>query len=492
MNIDLDPSKINVVNLVSRWCLECRQHQDMLYNDPDIKNILNRDFNLIFVDIDEHPDMWERFNFGGLPSIAFIEGRDKIAYGFSGYVGPNVFIEILQGVLRGETEKIELNLLSEEEPRKTTISRDIIYRIIRRLEERFDWIHGGFIGEYKSPPINEMFFLLNSFLNTGIKGYGSMVSYTLEKMAKSELYSPENRGFYRLSRRPNWAAPEKVILTELNAGLATLYSAVYRILKSPLFNKITISLEKLLTRRLFDKNRRLFVRGIYWDSEIDRRKFWDVNAYTALNLIRLYKVTGSRKCVRLAIETLEKLSSDEVKHIIDNGEDASYLRDYAYYLRGLLEAYFVTGEEGWLDIWRNVVDEMNSRFKFCGAYEDLPLDNKSFLKTIVRRPFVENNIIAESFLLYNYISGDMEFRDKAFKILEYYSILHEEYGWRIGEYANACIIYYYPPPIIEVEGYRKMPPKMKRLMLHNTIVKWRRGENPGIHMMIDGKVFRIK
>ena len=490
MKMDLDPGKINIINLVSRWCGECIDHINMLEN-PEIKRELEKDFNVMIIDIDERPDVWERFNFGGLPSIAFLEGRERIIYGYSGYVGPKVFREIIKNILRGETEKVELKMLSEEEPEKTTLQKEIIISIIRRLEERFDWVHGGFIGEYKPIPVNEMFFLLNAFLSTGVKGYGKMVSYTLEKMAKSPLYSINAKGFYRLARAPNWSQPEKVILTELNASLAALYGSTFRVLKNPLFNRVARDLEKILTRKLFDRDSRLFMRGIYYNETRDRRFFWDINAYTAYMHLTLYKVGGSKKCYKIALEIYEKLVDNEIRHLIGHG-DTYFLRDYASYLRGVLEIYMLSGDEDWIHIWMRLARELDKKFNFNDAYEDISKETGLFTKFIVRRPFTENSLIAESFLIYQMISGDTSFREKAYRILRYYTKLYENYGWRIGEYGSSCLLYYHPPPIIEISGYKKIPSKVRSLMLHNSVVKWRRDNKIQILMRVDDKIFKIK
>ncbi len=484
--------KIIMINLISRWCDICKEHINM-FSDPAIKDIIKKKFHLLIVDIDEKPYLWNRFNFGGLPSIIFISPRNEILYGYSGLIDKKILRKTLEMVLSGETEKYDISLLTEETPSQENLDETIIYKITNIIEEKFDWVYGGFVEDYKYIHFWELYFLLNLFLETGVRGYALMFQKTLDQLSLSELRNSSMGGFYRYAKNMNWSSPEKKFLIEINADIFLLYASAYRVFNKPTYGYISEQLEKFINRKLFDGEKSLFIRGIYGDV-YDNRCFFSLNMYTIEKILETYKLGGRSKMFKKALGILERIyPNDKIKHRLDHESSEYYLSDIVYMLRTLLVAYETTGKEFWIERWKRWMDFLDKEFvNIGGAYNDIPKDNRLFADMIRRAPLKENALLAENMLRYSYLFNDNFYKKKAYEVLKYYSRLYGKYGFNIGEYANACLLYFRKPLLLYVYRYRRLNDNVRKVLLPNSLIKWVDKGKPGYIIRKSDKAVRFK
>lgn len=485
--------KVIMLNLVSKWCDVCRHHINILKMD-DIKKIIERNFLLMIIDIDEKPYLWNRFNFGGLPSIVFLSPNNEILYGYSGFLDKEMIKKILEIVLSEKTEKYNIQLLSEEVPPQEDIDESIIYKIVNKIEANFDWLYGSFIEDYKHIHFQEHLFLLNLFLETGVKGYGLMVQKTLDQLSVSEMRNLSIGGFYRYAKNMNWSSPDKKFLIEVNSNLLSLYASAYRVFRNAVYGHISEELEKFIDKKLFDREKELFIRGIYNDKTYDNRHFLSLNMYTVESLLKTYKLGGNKKLVEKALKILGNITSKKyVRHYLDNESSEYYLSDIIFILRSLLAAYEVTGDKYWIEEWRKWIKTLEKNFlNMGGAYNDIPKDSELFMDVIKRAPLKENSLLAENMIRYSYLFEEESYREKAYKILKYYSKLYGKYGFNVGEYANSCLLYFREPPILYVYRYRKLRTKIRNILLPNFLVTWINKGQPRYIIKKENKIIKFK
>lgn len=485
----LDDDKLIMLNLVSKWCDVCGDHVKLLDN---IDKKLKENFRIVIADIDDKPYLWKRFNFGGLPSIVFLSKNYELLYGYSGYTGEKILKEIFEMVLAGKTERYKLENISEDIPSQREIDESIIYKLVNMIENGYDWLYGGFLEEYKSIHFNEHLFLLNMFLETGVKGYGLMVQKTVDQISNSEMMSGE--GFYRYSSNIDWSNPDKKILTEINSNLLFLYTSIYKVFRKNRYKLIADSLEKFIYRRLFNRRSNLFIRGIYDEKIYDNRIYFSINADVVEKFLKIYKLGSDKKYLKKVLKILEYLSSEKViRHRLDYEENNYYLIDITYLLRSLLEAYEVSGDEYWIDKWIKWMKFLDNRFmNIKGAYNDIPKDTKLFGGFIKRMPIEENSLLAENMINYSYMFDDDFYRRKAYNILRYYSILFEKYGFNLGEYAVACLTYFREPPILYVYRYKRLKNKIRNILLPNFLVRWISKGSPEYVIKKKDKILKFK
>ena len=271
-----ESDKLIMLILKSEWCRECFELLSV------IRDVRRSDLEILVADVDERPDLLERFNFGGLPSVVFLRSG-RIVYGFSGAPSKTVLEEVLKTVLRGETKEYDLGLISEDRPPTIKPDKSMVYRILRILEEKYDFVYGGFKGEYKMPPPAELRFLLSMYMEYGVQGYLEMVRHTMASMYRGGNYLEEYGGFSRVSRSPTWGDPDDALLAEVNAELLTVAEALMRFDDGEWLKAVRDGLVRLLTKALY---RGGWVRRGMYSGVLDERAFMDVAMTAASNLLR--------------------------------------------------------------------------------------------------------------------------------------------------------------------------------------------------------------
>ena len=84
--------------VTATWCPWCRQMDRLNYNDEEIISIISECFVPIRVDADRRPDIFERYNIGGLPTTAFLNAQGEILCGGT-YVSRERFPDALNHVV---------------------------------------------------------------------------------------------------------------------------------------------------------------------------------------------------------------------------------------------------------------------------------------------------------------------------------------------------------------------------------------------------------
>ncbi len=475
-----DRDKVSIIVLTAKWCRECHEYitllDDILKSDSEFR----RECNFYIVDIDERPDFLERFNFGGLPSTVFISD-DKILYGFSGSTSRDIIREIINDVLNGKTTVYDLSDISELEAEHERPTPMLVMRVMRILEERFDWMYGGFIGDFKIPPPRELKYLIEMYLEYGIDGYLRMVRRTVDMMFLNGNFIYSYGGFSRLSKDISWREPDEAILSDLNSEILLISQSLFKITREGIYENICNRLVDLITNKLYIEDLG-FARGLYWIG-LDDRLLTDVNMIIASNLIRAYMLGASKKCLDYGIKVVDlMIELGEISHHFNiryNGnsdtsptKELAFLNDYTACIEALLEAYMASGVKDYLDRSIDLVNEAEELFRDGWAYRDLKKNSKLFTSKVVRRPFHINSRMARVLIILYHLTGDDRYLTRARQVLGYYVTLFDRYGYRIGEYGEALLYLFKQPPIIEIRGLSKLKNKIRRVVLPNTIIKW--------------------
>ena len=61
-----------LLSMTATWCGSCREMERTTYADPSIATLINRRFVPVRVDVDQRPDIGERYGLGGWPTTAFL------------------------------------------------------------------------------------------------------------------------------------------------------------------------------------------------------------------------------------------------------------------------------------------------------------------------------------------------------------------------------------------------------------------------------------
>jgi uncharacterized protein len=232
------------------WC-HVMAHES--FEDPEVAELLNRDFIAIKVDREERPDIDRVYmqvtqkltGSGGWP-LNIIMTPDSVPV-FAGTFIPKHdryrrkgLMKLLPEItmkweknpqqMRESGENVIKSLLSSRQATKRDmLSKSIFATALNSYKDTFDDRYGGFGNAPKFPRPHSLNFLLRRYRLTGDKELLKIVEVTLQSMRRGGIYDQVGFGFHRYSTDPKWLAPhfEKMLYDQ--AGLVIAYSEAYQV-----------------------------------------------------------------------------------------------------------------------------------------------------------------------------------------------------------------------------------------------------------------------
>lgn len=99
--------KVMMVDFTAEWCGACHELEAEVFNQPEVRERLSRDFVLARVDFDraaaQQADLLQRFEVAGLPRVAFVSPGGELLRGpsFEGKLTPEAFMDRLEQAEQG-------------------------------------------------------------------------------------------------------------------------------------------------------------------------------------------------------------------------------------------------------------------------------------------------------------------------------------------------------------------------------------------------------
>jgi uncharacterized protein YyaL (SSP411 family) len=240
------------------WC-HVMEHES--FEDEETAKIMNSHFINIKVDREERQDLDHIYmaavqvltQHGGWPMSVFLTPELKPFYGGTYFppedrMGMPSFKKVLLGVANAWGSRREDVLRSADQLRDAldemnrpqargqgaaTLTQrsanDLVDNAARTLAGIFDPAHGGFGPAPKFFHAMDMKVLLRHWKRTGDAASLSMVSLTLDRLARGGIYDQLGGGFHRYSTDVRWLVPHFEKMLYDNALLADLYLETYQI-----------------------------------------------------------------------------------------------------------------------------------------------------------------------------------------------------------------------------------------------------------------------
>ena len=231
------------------WC-HVMEHES--FSDPEIAELLNRNFISIKVDREERPDIDQVYmtvtqaitGSGGWP-MTILMTPDKEPF-YAGTYFPkdarwgrpglmqllpqiaDVWQNNRQKVLSSAGEIVQhVKRLNKRQP-GDGFDRQILGQAYQALAERYDPEYGGFGKSPKFPSPHQLNFLLRRYHHTQNQQALAMVENTLIKMRLGGIYDQVGFGFHRYSTDAQWLVPhfEKMLYDQ--AMLIMAYTEAYQ------------------------------------------------------------------------------------------------------------------------------------------------------------------------------------------------------------------------------------------------------------------------
>ncbi len=245
------------------WCHWCHVIDRESYEDPELAELINRDFVPVKVDRDERPDVDARYQTaisavsgqGGWPLTGFLLPDGRPFYGGTYFppreaMGRPSFRRVLEQIAaayKSRREEVEraAEALSGAVARAELLDgahakwdAGVLDQLTASLVERYDARHGGFGQAPKFPHSAAIDFLLEQFQAQGNRNLLTMAETTLEQMARGGVYDQLGGGFHRYSVDERWLVPHFEKMSYDNSELLKNYLHGYAVTGRPLFRQI--------------------------------------------------------------------------------------------------------------------------------------------------------------------------------------------------------------------------------------------------------------
>jgi uncharacterized protein YyaL (SSP411 family) len=453
--------------ITSSWCQWCHIMDETTLSEPSVIAIINHDYIPIRVDSDIRPDVNQRYNQNGWPSVVLLSSEGEILWG-GVYVPPKQMLYYLGHVRRyyGEhrqeiaeqvrflqdqrfTRKLSQILpstgLRSLLPEERTALADLPVEAGRVLQDLYDPDFGGFTIhphlKFPHPEALELLVLLSRRQQPELL---DLVCYSLEQMRDGGLWDQEEGGFFRYSASGDWSIPHTEKMLEENAALLRLALLVVQATDDPQWRQLAKHLILYSNSKLWQPQ-----AGIFSGSQSADEEYYepgpysrasrtaplvDTTVYTAWNarMISSYflaaRVLNYPSLDAMALHALDYLCEHMVHregsmyHYSLHGyaDLPGQLADQVWMTRALLDAYELHGRKHYLEtaiaLMHFACQELLDRQS--GLFYDYPEDALAVGRLTLReQPLTENAIAAECLLRMAAYSKRQNLHDTALLVL---------------------------------------------------------------------------
>ena len=256
-------------------CHWCHVMERESFSDPEVAEVMNRDFVNVKVDREERPDVDEIYmaatqlwtHQGGWPNSVFL--TPKLEPFFAGtYFPPTArhgrpaFVDVIRGLAEAWRHKrTEIEMQAEElsrvmrrylEERGVAADEvpgsDLVVRAAAVLAEKFDADNGGFGSAPKFPTPANLLLLLELAEEDG--DAERMLATTLGGMARGGIFDQLGGGFHRYSTDPVWLVPHFEKMLSDNGLLLEVFAEWFERTRDPGAEHVLRATSEFLARDL--------------------------------------------------------------------------------------------------------------------------------------------------------------------------------------------------------------------------------------------------
>jgi uncharacterized protein len=256
------PIFLSVGYFACHWCHVMERES---FTDPEIAELLNRNFVSILVDREQRPDVDRLYmayveattGSGGWPMNLFLTPDRKPFFGGSYFPRddtggePGLRTLLLRVARAWQTDRASIlraanqagaaleKTLSAPVPDPNPLGPAALDLASRQISSSYDAAHGGFGGAPKFPQPVMLEFLFRCYARTGNRQALEEALATLRAMARGGVHDQLGGGFHRYATDAEWRVPhfEKMLYDQ--AQLALAYLEAYQITHDPFYAGMT-------------------------------------------------------------------------------------------------------------------------------------------------------------------------------------------------------------------------------------------------------------
>jgi len=217
--------KFILLDGAASWCHWCHVMDETTYTDARVGRLLHEKFVAIRVDIDERPDIGERYADWGWPATILLSPDAEEIGKYRGYLPPDELLPILEAIAAPKTdEKDKPHDLAQVVPAPEALPW-IAARVSLDMDRYFDREEGSW-GDFQKSPLgaNVLFELRRAAHGDGLALRRAV--FTLEK--QRVILDPVWGGIYQYSAGSTWTEPHYEKLMPYQAANLEAYAAAHK------------------------------------------------------------------------------------------------------------------------------------------------------------------------------------------------------------------------------------------------------------------------
>ena len=319
-------------------CYWCHVMEREVFSNPEIADMMNKDFINIKIDREERPDLDEIYmtatqlltQRGGWPNSVFLTPDLKPFYagtyfpptdmpGRPGF--PTILDAVHEAWVTREAEVIEsANQISDTIEMATSrgftsltakpLDRSLITGALDYLRTSYSHAYGGFGNAPKFPSPANLELLISEYERVPDAALLKMVKHTLDMMAYGGMYDQIGGGFHRYSVDAKWLVPHFEKMLYDNAQLAKVYLRAYQLTQEPRYRRIAEEIFSFLFREMTSRE-----GGFY--SALDAETDAEEGKYYVWTADEIQKILGKKEAKRFGdVYGVQKGPNFEGKNVL--------------------------------------------------------------------------------------------------------------------------------------------------------------------------------
>lgn len=286
-----------LLSIDAPWSIGCREMDRVTYGDAETAAAINATCVAVRVDADQRPDLADRYDFGALPTTAFLTADGHVLGGGT-FVAPARLREALARLSVASAAVEPLPPAPE-----LADDTDDLESLTDGVFATFDQQHAGFGSRPKFAHTAPVRLALDLYLESGDPIMLERAARTLDAMGWGGLYDEEHGGFSRCAAEPDWSGVQAEKVLPVNAALLDLYIYAGTVASNERWFARAVDLVHFIERKLVAANG----AWRFTESAEPGRQFSDANAVAASAMLHAARVFDDEALGKRAIEALERV-----------------------------------------------------------------------------------------------------------------------------------------------------------------------------------------
>lgn len=422
---------------------------------------------------------------GGWPTTAFLTPKGDVMAGGT-YLPPDQMKAILREIkerhLRGRHVNKATSVEQKEELATAEISNEIVDYVLDSVVAGFDPVHGGFGDAPKFPHADALELALGQYWCTGDEGLKTIVTKTLDRMAKGNIYDSVEGGFFRYSTTRDWTIPHYEKMCEDNAKLLAAYLHAYQATGREEYRTTAVGCIEYINTTLCDQEAGGFYGSQDADEEyyelpriertyaetphVDRTIYTNWNGLMITAYLEAAPLLDEPRLMQFALKSIDRILDESYD---DAGVTYHYLSDGKPHLPGLLvdqiafslalvKAYETTGNKKYLELAQGLTRYLDGTLldtKNGGFYDSIPTPDSPGYMNRLEKPLDENSLASILLTKLHHATGEEGYLERADTTLRAVGGQYARYRYVASPYALAVDLFLNEPTRIVIVGSAK-------------------------------------